>query len=304
MMKKHLALLLLLAASTAATHAQLKVNSLGNVYVKKTIENNDAVISIGSLPNSRLYEDNYFDIGLHVQHQGTQNTYYRVGVLGECEKSSTAVGGYAIGVWGNGDRTTDSKNIGVLGTILPSENGSGICGTEEGAPPPPFVGSYAAYFYGDTYVEGAMTVLGLYNLSDMRLKDNAQPLGRTTAKQKGILEQLQDLDVFSYTLKSPFSSEATKEAGTKAAERFAERKQRDAARRHYGVSAQELQKIFPDLVREGQDGYLTVNYTEMVPLLLQCIQELKQEVDELREKVNNCVVEEEPSMAFKFTEKQ
>ena len=51
---------------------------------------------------------------------------------------------------------------------------------------------------------------------------------------------------------------------------------------HFGLSAQELQEIFPNLVREGQDGYLGVNYTELVPVLICCIQELKQELDELK----------------------
>ncbi len=58
--------------------------------------------------------------------------------------------------------------------------------------------------------------------------------------------------------------------------------QADVQRTHYGVSAQELQNIFPDLVREGQDGYLTVNYTELIPLLLRAIQELKGELDEVK----------------------
>ena len=51
---------------------------------------------------------------------------------------------------------------------------------------------------------------------------------------------------------------------------------------HYGLSAQELQTIYPDLVREGQDGYLGVNYIELVPILIRSIQELKQELDEVR----------------------
>ena len=39
-------------------------------------------------------------------------------------------------------------------------------------------------------------------------------------------------------------------------------------------------------MREGQDGYLTVNYTEMVPLLLHCIQELKKEVETLKNELD------------------
>lgn len=51
---------------------------------------------------------------------------------------------------------------------------------------------------------------------------------------------------------------------------------------HYGLLAQELQAIYPELVKEGQDGYLGVNYIELIPILIRSIQELKQELDESR----------------------
>ena len=43
-----------------------------------------------------------------------------------------------------------------------------------------------------------------------------------------------------------------------------------------------MQKIYPDLVLEGQDGYLAVNYTELVPILIRSIQELKQELNDVK----------------------
>ena len=46
--------------------------------------------------------------------------------------------------------------------------------------------------------------------------------------------------------------------------------------------AQELQTIYPDLVKEGQDGYLGINYVELVPILIRAIQELKEELDEVK----------------------
>ena len=55
------------------------------------------------------------------------------------------------------------------------------------------------------------------------------------------------------------------------------------SRRHFGVDARELQKVYPDLVLEAPDGYLSVNYLEMVPLVIRSIQELKEEIDELKE---------------------
>lgn len=43
---------------------------------------------------------------------------------------------------------------------------------------------------------------------------------------------------------------------------------------HFGFYAQELQKVFPELVREDEDGYLAVNYIEMIPVLTEALKEL------------------------------
>ena len=45
---------------------------------------------------------------------------------------------------------------------------------------------------------------------------------------------------------------------------------------------EELKNLYPDLVQEGQDGCLSVNYPEIVPLLIRSIQALKQELDEVK----------------------
>ena len=40
--------------------------------------------------------------------------------------------------------------------------------------------------------------------------------------------------------------------------------------------------IYPNLVDEGQDGFLAINYTEIIPILIRSIQELKAEVNTLK----------------------
>jgi hypothetical protein len=42
-----------------------------------------------------------------------------------------------------------------------------------------------------------------------------------------------------------------------------------------GVIAQEVQAVYPELVHEGSDGYLSVNYPKLTAVLLQAIKELK-----------------------------
>lgn len=50
-----------------------------------------------------------------------------------------------------------------------------------------------------------------------------------------------------------------------------------------GLVAQEVQKIFPELVIKLSNGQLTVAYDNFVGLIIQAIKELKREVDLLKQ---------------------
>jgi hypothetical protein len=53
--------------------------------------------------------------------------------------------------------------------------------------------------------------------------------------------------------------------------------------RHLGVSAQEVQEVFPEAVTTRlMDDYLTVKYEKLVPVLIEAIKELKDEIEELK----------------------
>ena len=52
--------------------------------------------------------------------------------------------------------------------------------------------------------------------------------------------------------------------------------------RSAGVIAQDVQEVLPEVVREGEDGKLTVAYGNLVGLLVEAIKELRQEVKELK----------------------
>ena len=52
-----------------------------------------------------------------------------------------------------------------------------------------------------------------------------------------------------------------------------------------GLLAQEVQKLFPQLVKEDKDGMLSVNYSGLIPVLIESIKEQQQQIDELKKLV-------------------
>jgi len=77
----------------------------------------------------------------------------------------------------------------------------------------------------------------------------------------GALDKVQQLGGYSFTLK------ATDEKSS-------------------GVIAQEVQKVMPELVQEGAEGLLSVQYGNMVGLLIEAIKEQQAQIDELKQKLN------------------
>ncbi len=49
----------------------------------------------------------------------------------------------------------------------------------------------------------------------------------------------------------------------------------------YGLDPAQLREVYPELVYEDEEGNISINYVEMVPLLVQSINELTQRIDTL-----------------------
>ena len=282
-MKRIITFILLTAAPTLI-FAQLKVKSDGTVHIKDTANYTASYMAVGDLSQTDYEYSGY--MGIHALRYESIANRPAIAVFGEGKKLSllSNTSSFAIGVWGNAYGAAPGHNIGVLGTTNPDCVGVGLYATNEGDIAPyghhPS-GTYAAYFYGDTYLDGNITTSSLYNLSDIRLKKNIVPFAQSKNSTSSVLESLQNLEVLEYNLESP-SGRLSVDVKDPKDNKLSELKAVEAKRRHYGVSAQELQKIYPDLVLEGQDGYLAVNYTELVPILIRSIQELKAELDEVR----------------------
>ena len=56
-------------------------------------------------------------------------------------------------------------------------------------------------------------------------------------------------------------------------------------KQNLGLIAQEVEKIFPELIDKNNNGMLGVRYTELVPVLIKAIQEQQIEINELKLKI-------------------
>ena len=57
---------------------------------------------------------------------------------------------------------------------------------------------------------------------------------------------------------------------------------KDGGHKGYGVIAQEIQDILPNVVQTNEDGFMRVSYNDIIGVLIEAIKDLKQEIDEIK----------------------
>ena len=138
--------------------------------------------------------------------------------------------------------------------------GNGTSGTVSDA--------FKVMFNGDTTVSNDLTVSGdVVVSSDARLKANIVSLGSTLAR-------LLLIDGKTYTMKKD-------------------------GKQKIGVLAQDIQKVFPELVSEDANEMLAVNYQGLVPVLINALKEQDGKMKEQDDKISRLEVLVEKLMSDK-----
>ena len=114
----------------------------------------------------------------------------------------------------------------------------------------------------NVYIPGHLVVDGtITNPSDIQLKTNIQSINKETTNK------LLELIPSSFTFKNDYSNKT-----------------------HYGFIAQYLETKYPELVEFKPDiknkDIKSINYLEIIPLLVSKIQEMQKEIDTLKEQQN------------------
>jgi len=274
-MRKSLLGLLLLIATTSA-------------FAQLSVLNNGSLSAATSCPasGSRMLVGDAYNIGQNININSRivpNNNDPAIGVLGLVE-TGPQTGSWGIGIYG--ESLARGMNLGVMGYICSSQNGAGICGTVGNFIPSFTNASYAGFFYGETRIAGTLSANSIINLSDINLKENIQSLSHGPNPESA-LGNILNMNVVRYNYKMQEINEndyisSDKISREEAIKEAKELNRLEAEKVHFGLIAQELQEIYPELVCKGQDGYWGVNYVELVPILIRSIQELKQELDDVK----------------------
>jgi hypothetical protein len=201
---------------------------------------------------------------------------YLYGTRGAATNTTALTTGRAYGIYGIAGNAASGYNYGVYGYLYGSNNGAAVFGTTTGDAT--IAGKYAGYFKGDVYVTGLMSTNTLsVRSSDEKFKSNIVTITSSEAYDKISL-----LRPTTYYLRQQevVSADSAKVSYLydPDSEVFKKRK--------YGFVAQELQDIFPDLVYTLQDETLAIDYTGLIPVMIQAIQEQRKRIEEMEAALN------------------
>ncbi len=258
--------------------AQLTVYHNGNVNIGSEQPTSNVSLSVGNV----AYSDTAYHVslGLHNPASGC----YNIGGEGVAYSPTTRNTGRAFGLRGVAGNCTSGYNFGVLGALQGSQAGAAIFGTTSGKTLGLRVDErYAGYFDGNVKVTGSLQG-NVVNSAEVNAKST-----QTLRPINSALDGIASANPFMYIVRTqvpgigggmvPDSATLT---GTVAP---ISDPVVPFGKSYYALDVNAVKQSFPALIIKDAKGNEYVNYTQLVPILVQAIKELKAELDDLKEAV-------------------
>jgi hypothetical protein len=246
----------------------LRENLSSNNYICYSEQTAVDVMTLNLADNSATFGGNLFNNGL-LRTRGTSNDVFWAGasqsasfgaVLGDSTSSRTAffrsssTTGAASVWWGMLD--TSGRNIPVAAIDGTSTGGLTFWHNSAGSGGGSWTNIFL-YNLSGVQIFGTLSVSAdviAFASSDRRLKDNLTKIDSS-------LEKVGKLSGYSFDWNSNQETYSGKD---------------------YGVVAQEVEAIFPELVKTRDNGYKAVKYEKLIPVLIEAIKELNEKVEKLK----------------------
>lgn len=301
-MKKILSLIIVIGLVTNNTKAQLSVYSNGNVGVATS--SSAASESTFSVKGSKTgYEAAVIgtERGIYSQSNGQSlnwsyamygksncsSAIFQNGVTGRAEIVSPQSSCRTYGVVGIAGNATNGWNYGIFGQLNGTNKGAGVYGTATNGENGSYVdGRYAGYFNGPTKVKGNLTVTGAIDgvLLSQASNSSAEQVLSDEAEDN-ITERLSSLTTIRYYTRTSAEERNVLDNSSDSISTVVpanELQSLSESRIHYGLDINVLKDFFPELVYEQKDGSTGINYIEMIPILVQAINNLREEIKVLK----------------------
>lgn len=278
-------------------------------------------VNTGGFTGTTFSIENQRDTGMYLYTNSNSSpittgmmvrTDYTRNAVGIWSRTLERVNGVNYSVAILGQSGSSNRAAGVMGGLerVSCTSGSGVYGTSSTAHSPNFIypGVYAGYFQGDLrttgklmgtlYTSAVSSSAVMASMSDGNVGEKQIVSCNSYKKNNGesVLERLSAISTTDFLEVVPDDSPTERvrsslNEGGNVSENtdskiVMESMTDDVQHRvktvlRHGVDAEELQRVFPELVAQDEAGNYLVNYVDMVPLLLQSIHELFVRIDEL-----------------------
>ena len=245
--------------ANAGAATAITVYNASSIRAKLSMTGNEGDLSLyGSSANRLVYLSAYYDsyVNGKISVGTTTNTSQNLTVYSATGAGQVRIGGVAPTIYFTDVLTNPANYIGLVG--LATQTNNFFTGTAAGD----FVMYNSASGYklfvvnysGGVYLTSGATSWTAN--SDIRLKN-------INSHIENAVEKLSTLQTINFSYKD---------------DKF--------KKQNLGLIAQEVEKIFPELIDKNNDGMLGVRYTELVPVLIKAVQELKEEINQLKQLKN------------------
>lgn len=258
--------------------AQLTVYHNGNVNIGSEQPTSNVSLSVGNV----AYSDTAYHVslGLHNPASGC----YNIGGEGVAYSPTMRNTGRAFGLRGVAGNCTSGYNFGVLGALQGSQEGAAIFGTTSGKTLGLSVDGRICWLFR-WQCEGYWFASRQCSQQRRCQCENTQTLRPINSALDGIASA----NPFMYIVRTQVPGIGTgivldtiTQTGTVAptSDPVA-----PFGKSYYALDVNAVKQSFPALIIKDAQGNEYVNYTQLVPILVQAIKELKTELDDLKEAV-------------------
>ena len=298
---KNILILFFIGGFSTLSYAQLKVSNTGNLTIGVDSINSHNIHGFTSFNDGiKVYTplDGFIPTGIKVySHLYNYTTY-----------SAASIAAYTA--------KTNGVTYGIAGLHVPKANhyqpyAVGVYGSCSPTYAVTYPGIYAGYFYGDVRVTGTLYGTLLTPSTSTSSNDDIVQvfyLDRQSDNEEMFSEKLQQIPLLQY-YRSPDANKMSKEDIQMykeiVREHLDDNRENDSEDRKndienidseiptekqqtllseikYGLDVDQMKKTFPELVYEDKHGNVSINYIEMIPILVHAINELQAEIKQIK----------------------